>query len=80
MAVLHVRSVPDDLYDTLKRRAQAEGRSLSAEVTWLLSQAVQEPARSQSEILVDIARRRRYSPSAASAPSSTDLIRQDRER
>jgi plasmid stability protein len=80
MAILHVRSVPDDLYDTLKERAQAQGRSLSAEVVYLLHQATQTPHRSQKEILADIARRRRFNPAAVGAPSSTDLIRQDRER
>lgn len=32
MATLHVRNVPDKLYEMLKTRAQADGRSLSAEV------------------------------------------------
>jgi plasmid stability protein len=36
MATLHVRNVPDDLYERLRRRAEAEGRSLSAEVIRLL--------------------------------------------
>lgn len=36
MATLHVRNVPDDLYERLRRKAEAEGRSLSAEVIRLL--------------------------------------------
>ena len=36
MAILHVRNVPDDLYERLKKRAAAERRSLSAEVIALL--------------------------------------------
>jgi plasmid stability protein len=80
MAVLHVRSMPDELYEALKRRAHEQGRSLSAEVVFLLRDAVQGPARSQADVLATIARRRHFDPSAAGAPTSTDLIRQDRER
>jgi len=80
MAVLHVRSVPDELYETLKLRAHEQGRSLSAEVILLLHQAVQAPARSQADVLASIARRRHFDPAASGAPSSTNLIRQDRER
>jgi plasmid stability protein len=36
MAILHVRNVPDDLYERLKERAATEHRSLSAEVIALL--------------------------------------------
>lgn len=36
MATLHVRNVPDDLYDRLRLRAAAEHRSMSAEVIRLL--------------------------------------------
>ena len=80
MAVLHVRSVPDDLHDALRKRAHTQGRSLSAEVIHLLREAVQMPPRSQGEILADIARRRHFNPAAVGAPSSGDLIRQDRQR
>lgn len=36
MATLHVRNVPDDLYDRLKQRAAAERRTLSGEVIAIL--------------------------------------------
>jgi plasmid stability protein len=36
MAILHVRNVPDNLYERLKERAAAERRTLSAEVIALL--------------------------------------------
>lgn len=39
MATLHVRNVPDDLYDRLKALAEEDHRSLSAEVIWLLGEA-----------------------------------------
>ena len=36
MATLHVRNVPDDLYERLRVRAEAEGRSIGAEAVQLL--------------------------------------------
>jgi len=38
MATLHVRQVPDELYELLRRRAEANGRSIGAEATVLLVQ------------------------------------------
>ncbi len=40
MATLHVRNVPDDLYDRLKSLAEEDHRSLSSEVIDLLQEAV----------------------------------------
>jgi plasmid stability protein len=36
MAILHIRNVPDDLYERLRLRAAAHHRSLSAEVIEIL--------------------------------------------
>jgi antitoxin FitA-like protein/ClpA/ClpB-like protein len=36
MATLHVRNVPDDLYERLRAQAEAEGRSIGAEAVQLL--------------------------------------------
>jgi plasmid stability protein len=40
MAVLHVRNVPDGLYERIRARAQAERRSIGGEIITLLEQAV----------------------------------------
>ncbi|MBC7248640.1 MAG: hypothetical protein H5T62_00005 [Anaerolineae bacterium] len=81
MPILHVRNVPEDIYAALKARAQEEGRSLSAQVIVMLSQALQHPPRPQSEVLAALdARRHRFSPRKAGAPSTTELLRQDRSR
>ncbi len=81
MSVLHVRNVPEELYAELKARAQREGHSLSAQVIILLKQALEQPARSQSEVLaaIDVCRHR-FNPREVGAPSSTELLRQDRSR
>ncbi len=80
MSILHVRNVPDQLYARLKRRAQAQRRSLSAEVLTLLEWAVEEAERNSEIALASIRRRRTFEPAAAGAPESTMLLREDRER
>jgi plasmid stability protein len=57
MAILHVRNVPDELYENIRRQAQAHSRSISAEVIVLLQRALAETDRSQDEVLTSIRRR-----------------------
>lgn len=80
MPILHIRSVPEDLYERLQQLAQARRRSLSAQVLTMLSDALEEEERrkEQASVLADIRRRRFHPP--AGAPSSTDLLREDRCR
>ena len=80
MAILHVRNVPQDLYNRLKQRAKAQRRSLSAEVISLLEWALQESERSPHTTLAAIRARRSFNPAAVGAPDSTTLLRQDRQR
>lgn len=80
MPILHVRNVPEELYERLRRRAQAQRRSLSAEVITLLSWALEEAERSPESTLTAIRRRRFFRPLEAGAPESTVLLREDRER
>ena len=81
MATLHVRNIPDKLYEELKTRAKAEGRSLSMEVLYILKRALRRSYRSQKDLLKTIQRRRqRFNPAEASAPASLELLREDRER
>ena len=80
MAILHVRNVPEDLYNRLKQRAKAQRRSLSAEVISLLEWALQETERSPLAALSSIRARRSLNPAAVGAPDSTTILRQDRQR
>ncbi|TET54633.1 MAG: hypothetical protein E3J64_01640 [Anaerolineales bacterium] len=80
MSILHVRNVPKDLHARLKERAQAERRSLSAEVITLLSWAVDEADRLSAVSLESIRSRRFYEPASAGAPDSTTMLRDDRGR
>ena len=78
MAILHVRGIPDDLVEQVKDMARAEKRSLSAEVTVLLRQAVSRPERRQADVLAEI-RSLRFRP-APQTPDTTELLREDRDR
>lgn len=80
MATLYVRNVPDDLYDRLRTRARAEGHSVSAETILLLERALAPATPSLRELLDGIAARPPFDPAAVGAPSSTELLREDRAR
>lgn len=80
MPILHVRNVPDELYAQLQRRADAQRRSLSAEVITLLDWALKETERTSTASLASIRSRRTYDSGAAGAPDSTTLLREDRAR
>jgi plasmid stability protein len=80
MAILHVRNVPDELYERIRRQAQAQNRSIGAEVIVLLQRALAETDRTQDEVLTSIRRRRFFSPLEAGAPDSATLLREDRAR
>jgi plasmid stability protein len=80
MATLHVRNVPDEIYQRLREKAEASNRSLSAEVVVLLRGALDDRKPSQREVLDEIRRRRSFRPGDVGAPDSTTLLREDRNR
>lgn len=80
MATLHVRNVPDALYEQLREQAESQNRSLSAEVIILLGRALEETTSDQAALLAHIRRRRSFVPAAVGAPDSTTLLREDRRR
>ncbi len=80
MPVLHVRNVPDELHARLQRQAHQKNRSLSAEVITLLTYALDETERDQSDLLRTIQRRRFYRPAEQNAPDSATLLREGRDR
>ena len=80
MPTLHVRSVPEDLYDRVRQLAQLRSRSLGAQVVTMLYEALDEEElrKDQTGALASIRRRRFASP--GNAASSLDLLREDRKR
>ena len=80
MNTLHVRSIPDDLYQRLQKLARTRNRSLSAQVVELLSQAVEdEELRLKQVSTLASIRRRRFVPPDKS-PTTLDLLHEDRNR
>ena len=79
MATLHVRNVPDSLYQRLRAHAAAHHRSLSAEVIDLLESGVAARDR-QEETLELLERLRVIRESLPPVPKgyTADLIREDR--
>jgi plasmid stability protein len=81
MATLHVRNVPDDLYERIRRRASAENRSLSAEIIELLDVATRFEPEITATLFDRIQRRRsEIQRSSGEFPSSVEMLRADRER
>jgi plasmid stability protein len=80
MNTLHVRSVPDNLYKRIRNLASVKNRSLSAQVITLLTQAVDAEERrvEQAKVLTSIQRRRFKAPK--NAPTSLELLHEDRGR
>ncbi len=82
MPTLHVRNVPDDLYALLQQTAQAQNRSLSAQVITLLQTAIHtaQTREAQACLLVDVRRQRFVYPADADVPDSVTLLQEDRQR
>ena len=80
MPTLHVRNVPESIYDRLRQRARARNRSISAEVVMLLDLALEESENNQAQVLDRIRRRRFFDPASVNAPDSTTLLREDRDQ
>ncbi len=80
MNTLHVRSVPDDLYQRLQQLAKKRNRSLSAQVVEILSQAIEdEELRLKQTTVLNSIRRRRFVPSEKLS-TSLELLHEDRNR
>ena len=80
MNTLHVRSVPDDLYERLQQLAHSRNRSLSAQVITMLAQAIEDEERRKNQVKILNAIQRRRFKAPKNAPSSLELLREDRGR
>jgi plasmid stability protein len=75
-----VRNVPTSLYERLKQRAEAQRRSLSAEVVMLLEWALEQSEYDSAAALQAIRERRSAYVVPEDAPDSVTLLREDRAR
>jgi plasmid stability protein len=78
MATLHVRNVPDELYQALRARADREGRSISSETIAILRRAVLS-RRDPDDLLEDIRRFRERVKLPPDAPTPEQIIREARD-
>lgn len=77
MATLHVRNVPDDTYEALRRLAAERNSSIAVEAVRLLQRALRTDRAGVRALLDEIDARR---PAARrGSPSAADLIRRDRD-
>jgi len=78
MATLHVRNVPDELYERLRERARAGGRSIGAEIVVMLEH---ELASAGARPWRTMFSRRRYAPTPFHhfAPAAREVVAQARE-
>jgi plasmid stability protein len=78
LATLHIRNVPESVYEALKRRADRNGRSLNMEVVEALEESVADDRRTQSVLrrLRDF--RTRYAL-PDDAPKPEEVIREMRD-
>jgi plasmid stability protein len=75
MAVLHVRDIPDPLYQRMQKVAKGHGRSLSAEVIALFEEAVRaDDLRRQQTRLLGSIRASRWTPPRGT-PDAAAMLR-----
>ena len=79
VATLHLRNVPGEVYEALRRRAKRNGRSMNAEAVAMLAETVarDERAGSVTEELRRLAREINLPPDA---PKPEEIIREERDR
>lgn len=80
MATLHVRKVPEELYERLRSHARQKGNSLNKEVIEILKNS-EELNRKMTlrEMLDESNKLRTKNKMPVEAPSTVDLIRKDRD-
>lgn len=74
---LHVRGIPDELYEALRTAADRDGRSISAETIAILKNALDDRLITKATIMRNIADRKRRMGAVIDA---TALVREDRDR
>ncbi|MGH2733936.1 MAG: FitA-like ribbon-helix-helix domain-containing protein [Actinomycetota bacterium] len=78
MRSLHVRNIPDEVYEALRKASSAEGRSLSAQTVAILKRALAGHLVDRAKLEKDIAARR--TAAGRSRLAGAQLVREDRDR
>ena len=77
MAAFHLRDIPDDTYARLRERAARNGRSINAEVLWIVDKQLGGPTEEEFKARLDRLLEEWTRPPDAPTPES--LIRADRD-
>ena len=77
MATLYVRNVPDELYERLRARASAGGRTIGGEALAILERGLEEDDR--AELLAELERLRGAIRLPPGAPTPEEIIREARD-
>ena len=81
MASLQIRDMPDDLYESLKIKAEKDHRSLAQQAVVLLREALKQAGRDSSRRMVAIKKIQSSKVKTRSNDISiTELIQEDRKR
>ncbi|HTR38968.1 MAG TPA: Arc family DNA-binding protein [Bryobacteraceae bacterium] len=82
MATLYVEKVPEELYQSLRERAQTNHRSIAAETISLLESVLPSPQelRRRAAFYQRIQRLTARMTAAAAGPSTEEMLREDRAR
>lgn len=83
MPTLYVENVPTDLYEALRKHAKSQRRSIAAEILALLEEhyPTETELKRRQDILAKVKRLRFTAMgSGITAPSSLEMIREDRDR
>ncbi len=78
MPTLHIRNVPEPVYESIRQLARRESRSLNAQVITLLSAAVTSGTETHVHSVLERARRLRESQRPGRGPSSLTLLHEGR--
>jgi len=74
-----LKEFPEDLHLSLRRRAEAYGRSLNKEVLTILEAVVNPVQRSAKDLLTDIEERRARMPHIVKESELNDIIKEGRQ-
>ncbi|MDP9069508.1 MAG: Arc family DNA-binding protein [Actinomycetota bacterium] len=77
---LHVRGIPDELYEALRSAAAEDGRSISAETIAILKKALAERLVARAQIMLNVEQRRLQMGSGVEGVDLVKMIREDRDR
>jgi plasmid stability protein len=76
---LHVRNVPEDVYEGLRERARERGSSMNAETIEILRDALRWRRRSWDELMTDLDQLAKEINFGPDWPAPEDVIRADRD-